>query len=231
MAEGALVLLLFLLAAWQFWGWAAPTGEFDAAAVDSLAHRMPSFGGAQVMPALLIAAGGYAALQLMGRSSLALWTVAVLTLVPQAPGVWANNNLAWEKFTGATTSIGEGHSALLAGGLFLASLLGLFVLHRVIAIRKLDRLLATRRVDDSERTTTLMNEGSSLAGIVGLALLLALVMVGGGTLLGRWEWLTTLVPWTVVTIGGGACLLLIAFIALFLRGLMTQEGDESATSD
>ena len=221
------MLLLLLVAAWQFWGWASPAGQLDAANPESMAARMPPFGGSQVILALLIAAGAYAALQFMGRSSLALWMAAVLTLAPQAPGVWAHNNLAWERFTGATTTIGDGHPEFLAGGLFVASLLGLFVLHRVIAMRTLGVLLADRRVDHPERIATLKNEGSSLTGILGLALLLALVLVGAGTVLGRSEWLTNMVPWTVVTVGGGASLLLIGFIALFLRGLMTQEGTES----
>ena len=230
-AEAGTVLLLLLMAAWQFWGWAAPPSELEAAAHESLGSRMPSFGSSEVMIALLMAAAAYTGLQLVGRSRVALWFMAALTLLPQAPGVWAHNNLAWERFTGASISVGEGHSIAVAGALFLASLVGLFFLHRVIALRRLDQLLATRRVDDLERTATLTNEGLSLSGIAGLAVLLSIVLVSAGTLLGQWESLTSIVPWTVVTIGGGATLLLIAFIALFLRGVTGQEERESSAGD
>lgn len=228
--ESALVLLLLLIASWQFWEWASPAGQLDAPA-DSLAGRMPSFGTSQMMIAVLVAAGVYGLIQFFGRGLLALWVAAFLTILPQLPGIWGHNKLGWEKFMGVETAVGEGHTLFVAGGLFVASLLGLFVLHRLIALRKLGGLLTARHVNDTERDGTLAGEGATLTAIVAVALLLALFLMVAGTGIGRTEWVTAKVPWTVVTIGGGACALLIGFIVLFLRGLSAENVAESNPGD
>ena len=222
-AESALVLLLLLIAAWQFWAWGAPSGDLDVTGTETLAARMPSFGTSQLLIGLLAGAGVYGLLQFLGRSSFALWLAAFLVLLPQVPAVWAHNKLEWERFMGVETPMGEGHSLFVAGGLFLLSLTGLVVLHRVIALRKLGRLLISRRADAPERDTILTNEGATMGGVVVVTLLVAVLLVLAGAGLSQAEWLTNRVPWTVVTIGGGASLLLVGFIALFLRGLGSQE--------
>ena len=216
-AETALVLFVLLVTAWQFGEWASNAGQPGVG--DTMAARMPTFDSSYLVVAILVAAGIYGLIQLFGKSSLALWIVVVLTIVPQIPGIWSHNKLGWERFMGVETTMGEGHSLLLAGALFVASLLGLIVLHRLIALRKLGRLLTSRRVDAAERDSTLVSEGMSLTVIVGLALLLSLLLVGAGTGLAESAWFVDKLPWAVVTIGGGASVLLIGFIALFLRGL------------
>lgn len=230
-AESALVLFLLLIAGWQFWGWAAAPTALGGPGADSMAAKMPSFGLSYLLIAVLFGAGVYGLFQFFGRSSLALWTTAVLVLLPQAPGIWAHNKLGWGKFMGIDILVGDGHSLLVAGGLFLISVLGLVVLHRVIAMRRLGRLLVRRRVEGEERDGVLLNEGLVLAGIVALALALSVLLVVAGAGLSRAEWLTSRVPWTVVTIGGGASLLLIGFIAFYLRGLSALEERESRSGE
>ena len=229
--EAALVLLLLLIAAWQFWMWASPTGMLAGPGAETMATRMPSFGLSHLMAGVLFVAAAYGLSQVFGKSSLALWLVAALTLLPQGPGIWAHNKLGWEKFMGMDTPVGDGNPLLVAGGLFLISLLGLVVLHRAIAMRRLGRLLERRRVDGAERDGILRSEGMVLGGIVGASLLLSVVLVVAGTGLSRAEWLTSAVPWTVVTIGGGASLLLIGFTALYLQSLSTQEERDRRSED
>ena len=77
--------------------------------------------------------------------------------------------------------MGDGNPLPVAGGLFLVSLLGLVVLHRVIAMRKLGRLLDRRCVDGAERDGILRSEGLLLAGIVGVSLLLSVLLVVAGS--------------------------------------------------
>ena len=225
--EAVVVLCVLLIAAWQFSGWTSYGAVVDDSTADSMAARLPSFGSSYLVFAVLLAGGAYGLFQLFGRSSLALWAVALLTILPQTPGIWAHNKLEWEKFMGVDTALGGGHPLFLAGALFVTSLLGLVVLHRLIALRKLGGLLTSRRVDAGERDSALASEGMAVAVIVALALVLALVLVGAGTVLGRSAWVASNVPWTVVTIGGSASLLLIGFVALFLRGLSEEAGTEA----
>ena len=229
--EAALVLLLLLIAVWQFWMWASPPEIPAGQGSETMASKMPSFGLSSLMAGVLFGAAAYGLFQVFGKSSLALWTMAVLVLLPQGPGIWAHNKLGWEKFMGMETPVGDGNPLLVAGGLFLISLLGLVVLHRVIAMRKLGRLLDRRRVDGVERDGILRSEALVLGGIVGISLLLSVLLVGVGSGLSGAEWLTSAVPWTVVTIGGGASLLLIGFTALYLRGLSAQEERDGRPED
>ena len=230
-SEAGLVLLLLLIAAWQYWGWAANPAALDGSAPESMASRVPPFGSSYVLVAVLAGAGFYGLLQFLGKSSLALWTIAMLSILPQGPGIWSHNKLGWEKFMGIHTPVGDGNALLVAGGLFLISLLGLVVLHRVIAMRRLGRLLVQRGVDGEERDGILRSEGLVLGGIVGLSSGLAILLVVVGAGLGQGEWLASQVPWTVVTIGGAASLLLIGFIALYLQGLTSEEERESMTGE
>ena len=230
--EAALVIFVLFAAAWQFAGWALAPFQPGASESDSMAGRMPAFDASYLMLAVLLAAALYGVFQFLGRSSLALWTLVVVVIVAQIPGIWSHNKLSWEKFMGVETAMGDGHPLLLGGALFVGSLLGLVVLHRLIALRKLGGLLTTRRVDGVERDSILTNEGMSLTVIVAVAMVLALLLVGAGTGIAAPAWIASNVPWAVVTIGGGASVLLIGFIALFLRGLSEEarppESDSSS---
>ncbi len=230
-AEAALVLLLMLLAAWQFWEWVAAPGQPGEPVSGTVAGKMPSIGSSHLIVGLLVSMAVYGLLQVLRRSELALWLLALLVILPQLPAVWSHNRLVWEKFMGVDTPMGMGHSPFMAGLLFLLTLVGLLVLHRVIALRKLGRLLVARRVGDAERETILTNEAATMGGVVSVALAASVLLVLGGTVLGRAEWLTNAVPWTVVTIGGGASLLLLGFIAVFLRGVRTQEEQPTAPGE
>ena len=226
-AEAALLLLLLAIAAWQFWEWATLPARLEEPAGESLSSRVPAFDNSYLLIGVLIIAGLYGMIQFFGNSILALWVAGILTIVPQFPGIWAHNKLGWERFMGVETPVGDGHSLFLAGALFVFSMFGLFVLHRLIALRKLGGLLASKGVDAEERDSILTSEGMALTMVAVASLVLALVLVAAGTGLGRTQWITTNVPWTVVTIGGGASVLLIGFIALFLRDI-TAEGASEA---
>ena len=229
--EAALVILVLFAAAWQFAGWGLVPGQPGASEADSMAARLPAFDGSHLTLGVLLAAGLYGVLQFLGRSSLALWTLVVVVIVAQLPGIWSHNKLSWEKFMGVETTMGDGHPLLLGGALFVGSLLGLVVLHRLIALRKLGGLLTERHVDGAERDGILANEGVSLTVIIALALVLAVLLVGAGTGIAGPDWIASNVPWAVVTIGGGASVLLIGFIALFIRSLSEEARPTDSGSD
>ena len=217
--EATIVALVLLLSAWQFYGWASPPIEANAAPPDTLATRIPSFGMFSLLLGVAAVAGLYGVLQFLRRTQTGFLMLAVTTLLPQGPGVWNHNSLEWGRFLVAGPSLGEGYPVLLSAGLFVASLVGLVVLHRVVAARKFGGLLVDMRADGSERDRVLIGEGKALVGIIGVSLAVALLLVLGGSALGRSNWLSEALPWAVLTIGGGASLLLTGFTVLFLRAL------------
>ena len=218
-AEAVLVVLLLLLTAWQFVGWASPVVEANAGSPDTLADRMPSFGMGWLIIGLATVGALYSVLQYLGRTQAGLLLLAAVTLLPQGPGVLAHNTLKWGGLVDLGLPLGEGHPLLLTAVLFVASLVGLVVLHRVVAMRKLGELLKGMGSNDGERKGVLISESKTLAGIVGICLAVALLLVLMGSVLGRANWLSETIPWAVLTIGGGASLLLVGFTVLFLRGL------------
>ena len=217
--EATLLVCLLLLASWLFSEWASPAGTSESSGMTGLTQKVPSFGTSDLMLGVFVCTGLYGLLQFFSRSNLAFWSVAFLALLPQAPGIWFHNNLQWQRFIGVEVSISDGQPLALTAALFLVCLAGLIALHRVIALRKLGRLLALRRVDRAERDRVLMSEGLTQAGVAAAGLMLALLLVTAGMALGRSEWMSAKVPWTVITIGGGASLLLVGFTVLFLRSI------------
>ena len=217
--EAVLVVLLLLLTDWQFVGWASPPVEVNAGSPDTLAARIPYFGMGSLMFGLAFLAVLYGVLQFAGRTQAGFLLFTVAILLPQGPGVWTHNNLEWGRLVGLGFPLGEGHPLLLTAGLFVASLVGLVVLHRVLAMRKLGEMLRGMRSNDGESDGILVAESKTLAGVVCVSLIVALLLVVGGSALGRANWLSEIVPWAVLTIGGGASLLLVGFTVLLLRGL------------
>ena len=102
-AEAALVLLLMLLAAWQFWEWVAAPGQPGQPTSGTVAGKMPSIGSSHLIVGLLVSMAVYGLLQVLRRSELALWLLALLVILPQLPAVWSHNRLVWEKFMGVAT--------------------------------------------------------------------------------------------------------------------------------
>ena len=215
-AEVFLLVLLLLLAAWRFAAWASSPVPGEQA---GMAQWVASVGTSDLMLAAFVCAVVYALLQVVRLSSPAFWGLALVALLPHFPGIWGHNNLQWQRFAGSTPSGDGGQSMLATLALFLLCLVGLVVLHRVIALRKLGMTLTGRRANGDERDLVLLKEGLTLAGVIAAGLAAAIVLALFGSALGRLEGLFTKLPWTLVTIGGGASLLLAACTALFLRSI------------
>ena len=113
--EAAMVIFVLFAAAWQFGEWAFGPGLADGGEPESLAERMPAFDGSYLMLAILLVAALYGLFQVFGRSGLALWTVAILVILAQMPGIWSHNKLSWGKFMGIETAMGEGTLSLSGG--------------------------------------------------------------------------------------------------------------------
>lgn len=214
-AESLLVAGLLLLAAWRLWD-SAPSGSLWPGAA---AERLPPFASSELALAVVLSLGFYWLLQLLGRSWAAFRVAALLALLPHAPGIWAHNQLDWERFFGADTApLVAGQSLFFTGSTFLLCLVGLVVLYRVVTLRQLGRRLSARRVEEADHTRIVVGEALALAGMIAVSLLLAFaVAVAGTALAGSSSFLGGL-PWAVLAIGGGATVLLAGFLLLWFRG-------------
>ena len=211
-AEAALALWLLSLAivagGWPLSLW---TG--------GLAEGVAEYGWTELMLGVVLCGGAYWALQLIRLRQWAFRWVAALALAAQVPGIWSQNLLDWQRFFGFGVTFNVEHPPYLVATLLLACLAGLVCLRRIDNLRQLGALLASNNVNREERNRALLNEGAALAGVVVLSLAVAAMLVAAGEIFGSTETLWDRIPLTIITLGGGACLLLVGFVGLFLRGL------------
>ena len=229
--ESLLVAGLLLVAAWPLWQSISSSGPDGSLWPAAVAERMPPYISWDLGLAVAFCVGIYWLLQVLGWSRWAFGLAALLALLPQAPGIWVHSQLEWQRFAGVDISLAADQSPLLAISLFLSSLAGLAALYRAIGLRKLGSLLSSRGVEGPERDMVLVNEALCLAVMIAAAVILASLVVTGGTAFSRIEALPGWAPWAVLTIGGGAAMLFGAFVMLLFRGLDDEvSGPESPTS-
>ena len=228
-SEVVVLVLLLLLAAWRFAAWSPSTGPSEDG---GLVERLAFVGMPDLLLVVFVSAIAYGLLQVARLSTLAFWALAALVILAHIPGIWAHNNLRWQRFCWLRGS--RRWRAFPFGDRCpvpdLPCRAG--VLHRIIALRKLGRTLTVRRADDYERDMVLRNEGLTLAAVIVVGLAAAIVLALIGTALGQWEWLFGRLPWTLVTIGGGASLLFAGCIALYIRSIggPTEKANDSEES-
>ncbi len=197
-------------------------GEPLSSWTGGLAENLAGFGSIELVLAAAALAVLYWGLQFVGRDRLAFWLITPLALVSQFPGIWTHNLLEWQRFFGLSFSFNVDQSLYIVSAQFLASLAGLVCLRRISNLRRLGSLISSLKIDVSERNRVLLNEGVVLAGTVVAALVIATAALAANALLGRTETLMERIPLAVITLGGGATLLLICFVALFRRSLDTR---------
>ena len=150
----------------------------------------------------------YWVLQYAGMTRLSFWAVTLAALVPQIPAVLFYNPLDWPSFW-IGSWFTTGLSQTIVATMVLASLALLASLHRTGELRRLKARLDRKRV--------IAGELLLLGGLIGLALVLTVLLLGLGVAVARMEGLFVLSPWTVLTVGGAAVLLLAWVLSLWLR--------------
>ncbi len=154
--------------------------------------------------------------QWLRMTTLSFWIVTLAALLPQGPAVLAHNHLDWVSFLGGaspSTELGQ----VTVGALFLLSLALLAALQRVSELRRLAGRLRTLRLDGGEQGTFIASEILTLVGLVGFSLFVTAVLVAVAATLTRFSNLLVHSPWTVVTIGAAALLMVTAFLHLWPR--------------
>ena len=154
--------------------------------------------------------------QLLRMTTLSFWMVTLAAFLPQGPAVLAHNHLDWASFLGAPTSSTE-LSQVAVGALFLMSLALLATLQRVSELRRLAGRLRTLRLDSANQGTFIASEMLTLVGLVGFSLFVTAVLVTVAATLTRLNNLLVHSPWTILTIGAAALLMVTAFLHLWLR--------------
>ena len=182
----------------------------------------------------------YLFLQFLGRSRMAFRVAAVLTVLPHAAGIWAHNSLEWYRFLGVETSFGTGRPQFWTAAMFMLALAGLVALYRVIGLRGMGRELSSRGVDGPDRRAVVLNEGITLAALIGAGLVLALITAQAGSVLGRIESMPDMLSSAVLPIGGGAAIIFAYCVTLWFRShggtgdagaSLTEDGTENGTED
>ena len=149
-------------------------------------------------------------------TTLSFWMVALAVFLPQGPAVLAHNHLDWASFLGEPSSSPE-LPQVTVGVLFLLSLALLATLNRVSELRRLTGTLRTLRLDGGEQGTFIASEILTLIGLVGLSLFVTAMLLSAAAALARMNNLLAHSPWTVLTIGAAALLMVTAFLHLWLR--------------
>ena len=171
-----------------------------------------------LLPAVGMCVVLYWALHGLGRGQVAFWLMAALALVPQVMLIWEHNRIDWLQLLEIDLVV-EGDRSLLADtGMFLLSLVGLAALYRAIGLRQLDRRMLLQGIGRGDRDTAAKLEAVMLAGLVAAALLATLLVLALSGLLGMIDGPLQESSWSVVTIGGGATVLLALSLALWYRG-------------
>lgn len=227
-AETLLLAALLVLALWLLAQGLEAGGRPWPSWLTGLGERTADYGLTHLLLGVFFCGGAYWALQIFRRNRLAFWWVAVLSLIAHVPGIWSQNILEWQRFIGFDITFNLEKSPYLAGTQLLVCLALLVALRRVSDLRQLGSLMSAINVNEDERQRVLVNEGAALAGMVFIGLAASALMLGAGAALGPMEGVPDRIPMTIITVGGGACLLLIGATALFLRGLRREDGANSS---
>ena len=172
----------------------------------------------ELLPAVALCIVLYWALHGLGRGQVAFWLMAALVLLPQVVVIWEHNRIDWLQFFDMELVVEDDRSLIGDSALFLVSLVGLAALYRAIGLRQLDRRMLLQGIERVDRDTAAKFEAVMLAGLVAAALLGTLLMLALSALLGRFDGPLQGSSWSVVTIGGGATILLALSLALWYRG-------------
>lgn len=190
------------------------TGSWMERAALSVLRSIPW----QPVAALFLGLAAYWALQALGRDRIAFWSMALATALPHGIPAWSHNRIGWQELL--ELQIGPSGDRSMYGDmtLFVLCLVGLVTLHRIAAIKRLERRMVLQGVELPDRRKVLQYESVSLMGLVVAGLLLAGLMVFAAAALARYDALLDGASLAILTVGGAAALLLAATLLLWFRG-------------
>ena len=227
-AESAVLSVLFLLAVFVLWDMdfvlnVRVTWWIERA--DGLVlHFVPW------QPVLAVGAGlaAYRALHALGRDRIAFWLVALAVSAPHILPAWSHNRIGWHELLQFQEGLVDERSVYWDMTLFVVCLVGLVALHRIMGIKRLERLMQSQGVDPREKRLIMRHESLMLVGLIVAGLLVAALMVLVAAVLARFDGLLDGSSLAVAAVGGGAALLLALTLLLWFRGRQDAHGEEGA---
>ena len=219
--ESLLLAALLSLAAYVFWESLGATLGLDTLWRGQLETQESGTWG--ISPLMVLIAGIccipiilYWLLQCMGMATRSFWMVTLAVLLLHGPAVLAHNQLDWASFWRGPSSSPE-LSQMTVGVLFLLSLVLLVTLQRVAELRRLRGRLNGLGLESGEQGRFIASEILALVGLVASSIFVTAVLVTVAATLTRLDDLLVHSPWTVLTIGAAALLMVTAFLHLWLR--------------
>lgn len=225
--ESLLLGCLLSLAGYVFWRSLGATPGLGTIWSDQL--EALGTGALGISPLMVVLAGifclpivFYWLLQWLRMNIFSFWMVTLAALLLQGPAVLAHNQLDWASFWGGSSSSPE-LSQVTVGALFLLSLVLLVTLQRVTELRRLRGELRTLRLESGEQGKVIASEILALIGLVASSLVLTAMLLSAASALARMDYLLAHSPWTVLTIGAAALVMVTAFLHLWMRTRQQQE--------
>ena len=228
-AESLLLSGVLLLAAYVLWD----MGFVLYVQVPSWVERADELllFSAPWQPLFMVAFGlaVYWGLQSLGRDRIAFWLLALVATLPHAAPAWSHNRIGWHELLEFQEELVGDRSAYLDMTLFVACLIGLVALHRILGMKGLERRMLSRGVEPLDKRRIMRYESVLLAGLIVASLLLAGLIVILAAVLARYDDLLNESPLTIVMLGGSAALLLAFTLLLWFRGRQgaRDKGEES----
>ena len=224
--ESLLLACLLLLAGYVFWETLGLVLGLDGVWRSLIDARVPDRSDLVFILVLFVVCclqiAIYWVLQFIGMTRTSFWIVTLAALAPQIPAVLSYNQLDWPSFWVDPLLFTTGLSPIVVASLLLVSLALLVSLHRIAELRRLKARLAALRLDESDEEGAIVSELLVLGGLTGSALVLTAMLLSMGIGVAQMKDLLVLSPWTVLTVGGAAILLLASVLSLWFR----QTGEE-----
>ena len=219
--ESLLLGCLVSLAGYVFWESSGRDPSLDTFWLGQVGAQGP---GALGVSPLMVAIAGicclpiifYWLLQWLRMNTLSFWVVTLAALSLQGPAVLSHNQLDWASLWRGTSSSPE-LSQVTVGTLLLLSLVLLVTLQRVAELRRLRGELRTLGLESGEQGNVIASEVLALVGLVGSSLVVTALLMSAASALAGMNSLLAYSPWTVLTIGAAALLMLTGSLHLWLR--------------
>ncbi len=207
-AETLLLTGLLLLAGFVVWDAGPALGLPESRWLTWLTGLFPGLFSIQAVAVAILLIGVYWALKAIGYGQVSFWLMAGVTVLPHAVPIWGHNELQWYELVGLEAELVGERAPLRDAALFLASLTGIVILHRVIGLRALSERMRVRAIAAEDGRRVLRVESLLVAGLLAASLSLALLAVLAAVYLGRYDEILSGSTWAVAAVGGGAGLLL-----------------------
>lgn len=227
-AESAVLSALLLLAVYVLWDMGFLLNVRVTSWVERADGLVLHFVPWQPVLAVGVGLVAYWALLALGRDRIAFWLTAFPVAAPHALAAWSHNRIGWHELLEFQEDLVDERSVYGDMTLFVLCLVGLVVLHRIIGIKRLERLLRLQGVDPGEKRVVIRYENLMLIGLIVAGLLVAGLMVMVAEVLGRYDGLLDGSSLTMATVGGGAALLLALTLLLWFRGRQDGLNEEGA---